>query len=289
MSELKTGDIVELTVARVIDTGYVLTDGETEVLLHQHEATEERTENDVIKVFLYHSKKEELIATTIIPRITFDCFDWAEVKNVKPPLGVFVDIGTSQDILVSSDDLPLLNNVWPIEGDQLYVALKHDKKGRLLADPVTEADFEGNWDIAPESLFNEDLNGRVFRTGKEGSVLITEEGYRGFIHHTERKREPRLGEWINGRVIKVKEDGSLNMSLLPRKLEAQGVDAEMILNYLQQNDGTMPFDSKSDPESIRETFDLSKAAFKRALGKLYKERLIDFKEGITFLVENDVE
>lgn len=289
MGKLKAGDVITVKVNRKIDTGYVLTNGEEEILLHENEVENDLEVDQSIEVFLYHDKKEQLIASGKIPTVRFDVFDWGEVTEVKPRLGVFVDIGTSKDVLVSEDDLPLLPSVWPQIGDQLYVILSNDKKGRVLAKPVTEADFEGNWDSAPTTLFNEQISGRVFRSGREGAVIITDEGYRGFIHHTERKKEPRVGEWVEGRVIKVKEDGSLNISLLPRKQEAQHEDAEMLLAYMRENNGVMPFDNKTDPDVISSTFQISKAAFKRAIGKLLKDKQIEQKDGKTCLINEDVE
>lgn len=274
MGLLKAGQIVELEIARKIETGYVLTDGTEEILLHANEVENTLKVADKVEVFLYHDKKGILIGTTTIPSVRPDVFDWAEVTEVVPNLGVFVDIGTSKHTLVSKDDLPLFQSVWPKVGDELYVVLSNDQKGRLLANPVSESDFGNNWDRAPEDLRNKSIYGRVFRTDKEGAVIITEESYRGFIHHTERKVEPRLGEWVKGRVIAVKEDGTLNVSLLPKRKEARITDAQMILNLLADNDGELPFTDKSDPEAIKEKFDISKAAFKRALGKLMKEAKI---------------
>ncbi|GGM41561.1 hypothetical protein GCM10011351_29670 [Paraliobacillus quinghaiensis] len=285
MGLLKAGQVIELKVARKIETGYVLTDGTEEVLLHTNEAKEGVEAEDKLEVFLYHDKKGVLIATTAIPSVREDVFDWAEVTEVVRNLGVFVDIGTTKHTLVSKDDLPLYQSVWPEVGDQLYVVLTTDKKGRLLANPVTEADFGDNWDKAPEELLSKPINGRVFRTDREGAVIITEEGYRGFIHHSERKEEPRLGEWVEGRVIKVKEDGTLNISLLPKKKEARISDAQMILEFIENKGGFIPYSDKSDPEDIKSTFYISKAAFKRALGKLMKEKKVVQKDGKTYLYD----
>ncbi|MBM7540817.1 S1 RNA-binding domain-containing protein [Amphibacillus cookii] len=285
MAKIQPGEVMMLTVLREIETGYVLTDHSIEILLHKNETTRTLKESEEVEVFVYHDKQNKCVATMVLPNVRYDLFDWAEVTEIKEGLGVFVNIGTTKDVLVSVDDLPLLRTVWPEIGDQLYVTLKQDKKGRLLADPVSEADFEGNWDLAPESMLNNDISGRVFRSGREGAVVITEEGYRGFIHHTQRKQELRLGEWVNGRVIKVKADGSLNISLIPRKKDAQALDAETILSHLKAQQGVMEFDNQSDPEAIKRTFNLSKAAFKRAIGKLYKERLIKQEDGKTYLLE----
>jgi len=281
------GEIVYLTVKEELDRRYVLTDQSTEINLDKNEISETYQIGDRVKVFLFHDDKGNMAATTKIPSVQFSTFDWVEVVGVNKNLGVFVNIGIPKDLLVSIDDLPEHQSVWPQIGDELYVSLKLDKKNRLLADPVREVDFEDNWDEAPDSLFNQDIKGRVFRSGREGAVIITEDGYRGFIHHSECKKEPRVGEWVEGRVIKVKQDGTLNVSLLPRKQDAQAADAETILAHLKENKGEIPFDNQSDPEEIRKTFQMSKSAFKRAIGKLYKERLIRQEQGKTVLIKDE--
>ncbi|MDC3412115.1 S1-like domain-containing RNA-binding protein [Aquibacillus sp. 3ASR75-11] len=282
---LEVGAIHKLIVLRKIDTGYVLKNGTNEVLLHKKETKGELEVDQEIEVFLYHDKKGQVVATMSLPNIRVDTYDWAEVVEVVKDLGVFVSIGIAKEILVSKDDLPLIERVWPQVGDMLYVTLSTDKQGRLLAIPITEGVFEGEWETAPSSINNTPINGRVYRTNKEGSVILTEEGYRGFIHHTERKAEPRLGQWVEGRVIAVKEDGTINVSLRPLKREGMVKDADMILKHIEKNSGVIPFSDKSDPEDIDKTFHISKASFKRALGKLMKEGKVIQKDGKTFLKE----
>ncbi|SDQ22034.1 hypothetical protein SAMN05216232_1130 [Virgibacillus subterraneus] len=277
---MRIGLIQKLKVLRKIDTGYVLED---DVLLHNNELDTELEPEQEIEVFPYTDKKGQVIATTKLPSVQMDEYDWAEVVEVMPGLGVFVNIGIAKEMLVSIDDLPLFESVWPIIGDMLYVTLGKDQKGRLLAIPASEGVVERQWDIAPDDLLNQAISGRVYRTSKEGSAIISEDGYRGFIHHTERKDEPRLGEWVEGRVIDVKEDGTLNVSLRPLKQHSMGEDADNILMHLKQSNGVIPFSDKSDPEDIQGTFNISKAAFKRALGKLMKEQKIEQHDGKTFL------
>jgi uncharacterized protein len=283
MGKLEAGTIETLKVARKIETGYVLTDGKVEVLLHVKEAETDLDEGQEVDTFLYQDKKGQLVATTVIPEIHQHTYGWAEVVETVRNLGVFVNIGIQKEILVSKDDLPLLEGVWPQEGDQLFVTLITDRKGRLLAKPVTEDIIEQERDMAKKDLKNSPISGRVYRSTKVGSFIITEEGYRGFIHSTERKDEPRLGEWVEGRIIDVKDDGTLNVSLRPVKQEGMESDAEAIYHYLESQGGIMPFSDKSDPEEIRQTFQLSKAAFKRALGKLLKEGRIEQRDGKTFI------
>lgn len=283
MSDLTIGTIQTMRVLRKIDTGYVLIKDMSEVLLHHNETIDELEENQEVDVFLYMDKKEQITATTKLPTVERDVFGWAEVVEVVKDLGVFVNIGTTKEILVSTDDLPLYEDVWPTVGDKLYVTLGTDRKGRLLALPGSEGILEIECVDAPVEVLNQTLNGRVYRTSREGTVILTEENYRGFIHHTERKKEPRLGELVSARVIEVKADRSLNMSLRPLKQHGMLEDADAILQHLVENEGAIPFSDKSDPDDILGTFNISKSAFKRALGKLMKEGKIEQRDGETHL------
>ncbi|WP_077621811.1 CvfB family protein [Sediminibacillus massiliensis] len=284
MSLLQIGTTISLKVVNTNEE-YILSDGKEKVSLPKEEVTEDLETGQWTEVFLFLEKDGSLSATKHIPDASLDTYGWSEVVEVINDLGVFVDIGIRKEILVSKDDLPLLQTVWPKEGDSLFVSLEVDKKGKLLAKPITEGDVQQDLVRAPDSLIKNQITGRIYRATKSGSFMLTEEGYRGFIHPNERKQEPRVGETVNGRVIDVKEDGTINVSLLPLKQEGMHEDAEMILAYLQQHGGEMDFTDKSDPEAIRSTFQISKAAFKRALGKLMKEKKISQTNDKTILTE----
>ncbi|MBC3210470.1 hypothetical protein HU755_27090, partial [Pseudomonas sp. SWRI111] len=90
---------------------------------------------------------------------------------------------------------------------------------------------------ATRADFNKNIHGYIYRTAKVGSWIYTAEGFKGFIHESERGQEPRLGEKVNGRIIDVKLDGTINVSLLPRKEEALDKDAQQILDYLIMRKG----------------------------------------------------
>ncbi|KKB36160.1 S1 RNA binding domain [Bacillus thermotolerans] len=285
MSDLQAGTIVTLDVKNEAPFGWFLTDGEESVLLHQSETTEAFDPDEPVEVFLYQDHQGRLAATMNMPVITQDTYGWVEVVGVKRELGVFVSIGLTKDVLVSEDDLPLIQFVWPDVGDRLYCTLKLDRKGRLFAKPATEDVMEEQFTKATRKDFNKDVIGTVYRATKAGSFAITEEGYRGFIHPSQRKDEPRLGQKVEGRVIDVKEDGSVNISLLARRQEAQVDDAEKVYRYLLQRGGAMPYSDKSFPEEIEKRFSMSKGAFKRALGKLMKEKKVYQEEGWTYQVK----
>lgn len=287
MNQTYLGTTQTATVKKKITNGFTLIVQGDEVTLPDEAVIEEIELNQQVEVFLYLDKKQKPTATMEQPHVSREAYGWAEVKEVLPHMGVFVDIGLEdKDMLVSSDDLPLLKSVWPKVGDHLFVSLEVDKKGRLLAEPISEEEVMDDLERAPESLMNESVTARVYRATKAGSAVLTGEGHRGFIHPTERKEEPRLGQTIEARVIDVKEDGTLNLSLRPLKQESRKEDAEIIFDYLLENDGVMFLHDKSDPNEIRETFQISKGAFKRALGKLLKENRIEQKEDRTVIKHN---
>ncbi|WP_035098309.1 S1 RNA-binding domain-containing protein [Anoxybacteroides tepidamans] len=283
MKPLKAGETTILTVKREASIGYFLTNGKEEVLLHKRETERPLSIDEEVTVFLYQDHEGRLCATMEKPKITNHRYDWVEVVDVVPKLGVFVDIGISKDVLVSLDDLPPLPTLWPKRGDQLYCSLKTDKRGRLLAELADDEVMKQIAVKAPESIFNKNIRGRVYRLIKAGSFLISDVGYIGFIHESQRRREPRLGEIVEGRVIAVKEDGTVNVSLLPRKHETIDEDADMIYRYLESRGGAMPYHDKSDPDDIQARFQMSKAAFKRALGRLMKEKKVYQENGWTYI------
>jgi predicted RNA-binding protein (virulence factor B family) len=286
MKRLIPGEVTTLTVKREVPFGYFLTNGKEEVLLRKSETEIPLTIDDNVTVFLYHDHQGRLCATTTKPKITSDTYDWVEVVDVVPKLGVFVNIGISKDVLVSVDDLPPLPSLWPQRGDELYCSLKTDKRGRLLAQLATDEIVKEIAVKAPESSFNQNIRGRVYRLIKVGAFIISDVGYLGFIHESQRRREPRLGEVVEGRIIGVKEDGTVNVSLLPRKHESIDEDAEAIYRYMESRGGAMPYSDKSDPDDIQTRFHMSKAAFKRALGRLMKEKKVYQENGWTYIVKD---
>ncbi|WLR43366.1 S1-like domain-containing RNA-binding protein [Bacillus carboniphilus] len=287
MQTIETGKTATLKVEREVPFGYFLTNEEQDVLLHESEITEPIEIGQEIDVFIYVDKQDRLTASMKIPQVQIDQYDWASVVEVRRGLGVFVDIGINKDILVSERDLPELKHLWPQEGDQLYICLRSNQEGRLSGRLATETIIQELASRAPESLMNKQIKGRTYRVLRVGSFVFTEIGFRCFIHHSEQLKEPRLGQMIEGRVIDVKEDGSLNVSLIPRSHEKMDKDSETILRYLHSKNGSMPFSDKSDPIDIKEQFQMSKGSFKRALGKLMKEGIIYQEQGWTHKKEND--
>jgi predicted RNA-binding protein (virulence factor B family) len=281
---IDAGRIQNLQVYRSVDFGYFVGDEENEVLLPNSEVNGEIDIDQNIDVFIYHDHEGRLIATMKTPKITLDTYEWLEVVGVNKGLGVFINIGITKDILISVDDLPLFEEVWPNVGDKLYCSLKYDRNGRLLGKLAPEPVMEEIAVIATREAFNRNVKGIIFKTVKVGSYIYTEEKFFGFIHESQRKVEPRLGQTIEGRIIDVKEDGTVNVSLLPRGHEGMDDDSKVIYDYMVGRGGAMPYSDKSDPDDIQERFQMSKGAFKRALGKLMKDKKVYQEEGWTYFV-----
>ena len=272
------GQTITLTVARKADFGYFLTDGNEDVLLHINQAQQELAEGDQIEVFLYVDSQGRISASTIIPEISVGSYGWVKVTDANPKIGVFLNIGLPKDILLGADDLPAHQSVWPNPGDLVYITLRVNRNNLIYAKLASDQVIQSISVKATRKDFNKNVQGHIYRTAKVGSWVYTIEGYKGFIHESQRGKEPRLGEKIEGRVIDVKEDGTINVSLLARKEESQDLDAARIYEYLMSRNGAMPYNDKSMPEDIQERFALSKGGFKRALGKLMKEGKV-YQEG----------
>jgi uncharacterized protein len=280
------GQSTTLKVARKATFGYFLTDGNEDVLLHINETDRDYEEDEEVEVFLYVDSQGRTSASTHIPEVAVGKYAWVKVIDTNPGIGVFLDIGLKKDLLLGADDLPVHKSVWPAVGDLLYITLKVDRNNLLYAKLATDPIILGISTTATRNDFNKNIQGHIYRTAKVGSWVYTIEGFKGFIHETQRHKEPRLGERVEGRIIDIKEDGTINVSLLARKEQAQDPDAERIFEYLISRNGAMPYNDKSMPEDIQERFQLSKGAFKRALGKLMKEGKV-YQEGSWTYVKKD--
>lgn len=281
MNELKSGQTVSLTVLEEQGSRYILTNGDVEIPLNSSDVTEPLSIGDRVEVFLFADRRGELQATTVLPAVRQGEYGWARVLKVTHE-GAYTDIGTSREVLVKAEDLPVLQELWPQPGDHLYMTLRVDRNGDLFGRLATEEKVNELYEGALEDLHNKNITARPYRLLPVGSFLLgVDNPYRIFVHQSEMKGEPRLGQDVTVRIIDVKEDGSLNGSLLPRKHERLGEDAEKIFAYLESVGGKMPFGDKSSPEEIQEMFEMSKGAFKRALGTLMKAKKVKQQDGWT--------
>ncbi|WP_052144510.1 CvfB family protein [Halalkalibacter okhensis] len=281
--ELKPGYNVKLEVIRKANFGYFLSDGSSDILLHEREAKEGIEIGDTLDVFLYHDHQGRLAATMEKPILQLGEVEWLEAVEVKTGHGVFFHNGISRDLFLSMDELPYDREQWPKPGDKLPLSLTWDKRGRLMAKLVKGEPVEKTAIKAPKEMMNKEVSGHVYHFLDEGALLLTDERYIAFLHNDEMNGIPRYGEYITARVQFVREDGRLNVTMNPLRSEQQEEDAERIYAFLQERGGSMPYWDKTPPEDIELRFSISKAKFKRALGKLMKEKKIEQRDGWTHI------
>jgi len=278
---LKVGEINELVVNRKTDIGYMLDSDEGEVFLHNNESMfQELKADDVVNAFLYFDQKGRLAATLKEPIITVGRPGFLTVSAVHEYLGVFLNMGIAKELLLSADDLPLNKEEWPQQGDMLYVGIK--VKGKLVAKLISKE--ESQFEPKEPLELKKTVTAHVQKIGREGVNLLTLDGHWIFVHHSMYKETLRYGQEVDVKVVYHSEKGYTG-SLAPQKEIAIFDDANIILSYMIRK-GDMQLTADSTPEEIYEEFEMSKKAFKRALGHLYKERKIDFVDGKTILIKN---
>jgi uncharacterized protein len=242
--------------------------------------------DEEILVFIYPNRSGELFATPKIPSITANKFGYAKVSEVNRD-GAYLEIGSPREILIPWIDLPRMKEVWPQVGDMVYATIRVEADdqmfGRLINETEVDEKFQPLQKEDYETLGNKWLKGRPYRLLRVGTFILSEEGYKVFVHETEREQEPRLGQEVNFRVIGINDKGEVNASFLEKAYKRLGTDGERIVEYMQMNGDMMEFTDKSSPEDIKATFNLSKGQFKRALGGLLKEGKIEFVNGATHL------
>lgn len=286
MEQIKSGYTAEVEVIGQEGSRWVLKGDEDDIMMNMSDADESVQEGDRVHVFLYANRRGELTATMKMPNMTSETFGWAKVIRIDEREGVYVDIGSSFEVLVNRADMPQVRNLWPQQGDELYMTLRTDLGGGIFGRLATEERVMEHFSPAEPSLFNMNLKARAYRLLPVGSFMLSiPENHRIFVHNTEQEGEPRLGQEVEVRVIEVHDNGTVNGSMLPRVEERMSGDAATIFTYLEEVGGRMPFTDKSSPDEIQEMFGMSKGAFKRALGRLMRERKITQEDGWTTLTK----
>ena len=271
-----SGSIDFLRVDRLEgSTYYLLGPNSEEVKLNASEVLEddELEIGEDYSFFVYPGRTGDLFATQNIPDISTDRYDWVKVIK-KDRDGVTVDIGIPREIVIPWEDLPKLKEVWPEAGDEVFACLRVDRNDQLYGRLASETIVDTMYTAAPETLLHTKITAHPYRLLRVGTFLLSKEGYKIFVHESERRSEPRLGEAVEVRIIGHKEDGTLNGSFLPLAHERMDDDSEMILTMLNEYGGELPFSDQSDPEAIKDVFNMSKGSFKRAIGRLYKSKRI---------------
>ena len=280
---MRLGYTQTLVAVKKTDFGLFLTDidkkddknrdTEDEVLLPKNQVTEDMRVGSEIEVFLYKDSEDRMIATRLVPLIKIGEIKKLRVKEVNK-IGAFLDWGLPKDLL-----LPFKEQIYDIKsGDEILVTVYIDLSDRLCA----TMDLYSRLSLLPPYQRDDMVKGTVYQVHEQfGAYVAVDNKYSALVPKKELHRELKPGDEIEARVLEVKEDGKLDLSLRQKAYVQMDADSALILDKLKQAGGSLPYQDKSSAEEIKEEFNLSKAAFKRAIGRLYKERVIVIeKDGI---------
>lgn len=283
-SRLKPGNVVKLKVVRESELGAFLDAGtgdtHDDILLHKMQQTAPVALGDEVQVWLYLDPHRRLTASMHLPKMRVGQLGYVKVLSVTKD-GGFVDIGAERGVF-----LPYSEMHGHVEPDQMvWAKLYRDKTGRLAVTMRVEEDMVDISRPAKDIKVGDMVDGTIYNILPEGFFIFTRKRNIGFLHRSEVPTgRLNFGQKITARVTFLREDGRLNLSMRPQKEDALLIDAEAILKVLEGRQGRMPYSDETPPNIVRAKFNLSKAAFKRALGHLMKEGKIKQEDGWTILL-----
>ena len=271
--ELRLGEKQTLVIVKKVEFGVYLATKEApedKVLLPAKQVPEGAKVGDELEVFLYRDSSDRLISTTRTPKLCMGQVALLTVVQVGK-VGAFLDWGLEKDLL-----LPFKQQTRKVKtGEQVLAALYIDKSGRLCA---TMNVYEH---LRTDSPYKKDdkVTGRIYEISKNfGAFVAVDNCYSALIPKREAFGRLKVGDRVSARVLKVREDGKLDLSVREKAFLQMDADAAMIMKRMEEYGGKLPFNDKADPEVIKQEFGLSKNAFKRAVGRLLKEGHIKISE-----------
>lgn len=236
------------------------------VLLPKKQVPPDTQIGDALEVFVYRDSKDREIATTNMPKLALGELAVLEVAQVND-IGGFLDWGLEKDLL-----LPYSEQTIKVQkGEKYLVGLYIDKSDRLCATMKVYDFLRTDAPYKAEDI----VEGVVFGKNPEYGVFVAvDEKYNAMIPKKEVVKKLRIGERVRARVLSVREDGKLNLSLREKAYLQMDVDSQKIMEALKEAGGQLPYHDKSTPDEIRGAFGMSKNEFKRAIGRLYKAKKI---------------
>ncbi len=273
------GKVNKLEIVRVDDAGYYFLDDENdEIFLAKYKVKEELIIGDILDVFVYKEDGDQMLATTAKPFAQINEFAFLKVTGSNT-VGAFVDCGMPNDLMV-----PFKEQSGRLDEGNWYVffILKDEKSGRLIASrKVNDFVFFENVDLEQ----GEEVDLLLYDKTDLGINVIVNNMFKGLIFLSDIHKNIHPGDKIKGYVKQVREDGKVDIVLEPLGYK-MSVDknSEIILTAIKDNDGFLELTDKSSPEDIKQQLGLSKKVFKRSLGNLYKQKLIElYKDGVKLL------
>lgn len=274
---IQLGIFSTLTATRQQPQGVYLADkmGD-EVLLPNKYIPKNFKIDDQISVFVYTDSEDRIVATTVKPKILLHQFACLTVKQVTP-FGAFLDWGLEKDLFV-----PFKEQKGKMKPGASYIVFLYndEESDRLVASAKINKFIERDLLTVEEGELVDILVGESTPLGRN---VIINNRHLGLIFKNEIFQPISLGDYLKGYIKKIRPDNKIDVSLQKQGVQHIESSADKILNYLKQNDGHITLTDKSDPAEIMLKLEMSKKAFKKALGTLYKQRLIRLEKDGTYL------
>lgn len=270
---LKIGQYNKLAISRLADFGAYLDGGDgVEILIPSKYLVNVPEIGEELDVFVYTDSEDRLIATTEQPLIQVGQFAFLHAKDSHPRVGTFLDWGlTAKDLLCPFNEQ---RSKMVVGGVYCVYAYLDDATQRVVASSKIEK-FLGN--VYPDYRQHEKVNALIVKRTEIGYQAIVNNLHLGLIYYDELLHEPEIGATVTAFVKKVREDGKLDLTLKDTNGMRARNTAEEIIDMLKANKGVIHITDKSSPEEIAAAFGCSKKDFKKAVGLLYKQRIIEIK------------
>ena len=277
---LHIGQYNTLKILRDTKVGLFLGSEETQeddVLLPNKYVPKEFKIGDDITVFVYLDHEERPVATTLKPYVKLNEFAHLKVNYINK-FGAFMNWGLEKDLFV-----PFKEQARPMEEGKRYLiyCFMDEKTNRMVASSKTQQ-FLDNDTITVENGQEVDLI--VSHITDAGINVIINEKHRGLAYKNEVFEDVKPGIRMKGYIKNVRPDGKIDVSLRKLGLEAIEPSSQIILDELKANRGFLGLNDHSNPEDIKTVLKMSKKAFKKAVGNLYRQKLIKIKEDGIYLL-----
>lgn len=257
---------------------YLQDDKGEEILLPTKYIPEQLDMDRPMHVFVYLDNEGRPIATTLKPFIQLNQFGGLHVREVSN-LGAWMDWGIEKDILV-----PHREQESPMEAGRHYLVYlyRDDLNGRLVATTRVNRYLQPTEGALEEG---QEVDLLVWRGSDIGLKVVINQKYEGLLYRDEIFRRLRAGEEIKGYIKTVREDGKIDVVLEKPGYERIEPASQKLLDILKANGGYLPLHDKSDPQDIKHRLEMSKKTFKKALGALYKAKLVTIADNGIHLAE----
>ena len=269
---VEIGRINTLTVVKIVDFGIYL-DGEErgEILMPKEYVPDNCFPDDEVKAFIYFDSEDRIVATTEAPNIMVGEFAWMKVVAVSS-VGAFLDWGLRKDLLV-----PFREQRDPmVEGKSYLVYAYVDKASdRIVASTKIDKYLD---QVFPEYEMGQEVDLLIARKSDLGYSVIINNAHWGLIYDNEIFQPLKIGQKLKGYIKNIREDEKIDVSLQPMGYaQIEGLAGE-VLEKLKDYGGVLDLSDKSDPEEIYKVFGCSKKNYKKALGTLLKQGLIEISD-----------